>query len=128
MKKLNIMAYDPFPTEPPILKILEDLKIKNIFLPPAYGRCMKKQSTKKNIWKNIYQMDTIIIPALYVQKNGFRLGRGGGFYDHILSFYGLCKALFVGYSWQIREYLPTEKHDKRVSAIVTESQIINCYY
>ena len=128
LKGLKIMAYDPFPTEPSILKILRELGIKNVYLPFTCGRCIRSRSEKYPLWMRVSQMDLIIVPALRVQKNGFRLGRGRGFYDRMLSFYDFRKAIFLGYDWQIQEQFPIEKHDRRVSTIITETKVINCYY
>ena len=61
----------------------------------------------------------MIVPALMLDKNGYRLGYGGGFYDRFLEKYGknfktLCavpKELFV-------EKLPLENHDVKIDIIM----------
>jgi 5-formyltetrahydrofolate cyclo-ligase len=65
-------------------------------------------------------LDLVIVPALMCDKNGYRLGYGGGFYDRFINKYGqnfktLCpvpKELFV-------ENLSVDKFDKKVDFIIT---------
>jgi 5-formyltetrahydrofolate cyclo-ligase len=66
--------------------------------------------------------DVIIIPALAFDRNGYRLGRGKGFFDKYLETYqgvkiGVCSEM------QILEDIGQESHDLPVDYIVTEKQI-----
>jgi 5-formyltetrahydrofolate cyclo-ligase len=66
--------------------------------------------------------DVVVVPALAVARDGIRLGRGGGYYDralqHVRDDAVLVALLFDG---ELVDELPTEPHDRRVTAVVTPS-------
>ena len=67
-------------------------------------------------------IDLIIVPAVTFNGCGFRLGRGGGYYDRFLS---RSRAISVGLGRDrlIRDDVPLEPHDQGVSFLVTESGV-----
>jgi 5-formyltetrahydrofolate cyclo-ligase len=69
-------------------------------------------------------IDLIAVPGVAFDRNGNRLGRGGGYYDHLLKgFSGFVAA--VTFDFQIRPHVPFEAHDEPVDALVTEMEIVN---
>jgi 5-formyltetrahydrofolate cyclo-ligase len=69
----------------------------------------------------IASCDVVLVPALLVDHQGNRLGKGGGSYDRALRrATGLTIAL-VGDD-ELVEALPTEAHDVRVRAVATPSR------
>lgn len=82
--------------------------------------------------KNMQTNTVILTPGLAFSKNGARLGRGKGFYDKFFEqslFYNpLIYSTFhlVGccYDIQIKDFIPTEKNDIKVTNIITPSNII----
>jgi len=66
--------------------------------------------------------DLVLVPGSAFTANGDRLGRGGGFYDRLLSSPGF-RAFKVGvcFDRQVMESLPLEPHDQRVHRVVTEN-------
>ena len=64
--------------------------------------------------------DVVVLPALAVSRDGVRLGRGGGFYDRALG-HARPGAVLVAllFDDEFGEDLPTEPHDRRVTAVVT---------
>lgn len=66
--------------------------------------------------------DLVLVPGAAFTPNGDRLGRGGGFYDRLLSSPGF-RAFKVGvcFDRQVFDELPLEAHDQRVHRVVTES-------
>ena len=63
-----------------------------------------------------------IIPALCTDKNGHRLGYGGGYYDRFLSNFPGESVVLV-YSFLSETELPIETHDIPAGWIVTEAEI-----
>lgn len=69
----------------------------------------------------------LLVPLLAFDRDGFRLGYGGGFYDRSLA--GLRQrghALAVGVAWAGQEVpaVPHDAHDQRLDWIVTERELI----
>ncbi len=62
----------------------------------------------------------IVVPGLAFDRQGGRLGYGGGYYDKVLA-RNSTRALGFGYQWQMVEQVPTEDHDITLPAIVTPS-------
>lgn len=74
----------------------------------------------------IRSIDVFLVPGMAFDREGYRLGRGGGMYDRVLATRrresvacGLC------FASQLRARLPREPHDKRVDVIVTEEGVVN---
>ncbi|HVV65880.1 MAG TPA: 5-formyltetrahydrofolate cyclo-ligase [Rhizomicrobium sp.] len=65
----------------------------------------------------------LLVPMLAFDRDGYRLGYGGGFYDITLAALraaGELRAIGVAFAGQEVEALPREPHDQRLDAIVTE--------
>ena len=67
-----------------------------------------------------------LVPAVACDRNGTRIGRGGGWYDRILA--GVRRApVAVIYGCQLSETpLPREEHDLAMGLIVTEAGVVRC--
>ena len=75
--------------------------------------------------KKIYP-DILLVPLVAFNKNKFRLGYGGGYYDrYIQKIKKIKKILAIGiaFSFQEVKQLPTNEHDKKLDLIFTESYI-----
>lgn len=69
-------------------------------------------------------IDLAIIPALAVDPNGIRLGKGKGYYDRaLLEFNPLPPIVAVVFDSEVLPAVPAEKHDQPVDAAVTPSGI-----
>ncbi len=69
----------------------------------------------------------LIVPLLAFDRDGFRLGYGGGFYDRTLErLRAAAPVLAVGFAFagQEMETVPTEPTDQRLDAIVSEAGVI----
>ena len=67
----------------------------------------------------------LLVPLLAFDRNGYRLGYGGGFYDRTLFAYRSgaayrIRAIGLAYAAQEMESLPVEAHDMPLDAILTE--------
>lgn len=73
--------------------------------------------------------EIVIVPLVAFERNGGRLGYGGGFYDRTLE--GLraqrpTLAIGFAYAAQEADSLPLEPTDQPLDLIVTESGVISC--
>jgi len=71
------------------------------------------------------QLDAIVVPAVAFDRQGWRLGRGGGFYDRLIG--GLPEGgltVGVAYAMQIVDEVVREPHDEPVDLIVTEDEVL----
>ncbi len=64
-----------------------------------------------------------IVPGVAFDRSGHRLGRGGGYYDKLLSGVAAPK-IALAFSFQLLTMLPCESHDIVMDIIVTEQEII----
>ena len=64
----------------------------------------------------------MLVPALTYDREGYRLGQGGGYYDRYLAtFRGI--SFGVCYEEDVADALPREAHDLPVSFLVTDKTI-----
>ncbi len=69
------------------------------------------------------EIDIVIVPAVAVDRNGNRIGFGGGYYDKFLSQVN-CPKIALVYDFQVVEKIEPERSDIPVDFIVTENDII----
>jgi 5-formyltetrahydrofolate cyclo-ligase len=69
--------------------------------------------------------DIIFVPGLAFDRSGVRLGRGGGYYDRLLTdFEGL--RVGVCFEESVFERIPSESHDACMDFLITPGGIISC--
>ena len=71
--------------------------------------------------------EVLIIPMVAFDRNGGRLGYGGGFYDRTLEYLRSRHAtLAIGFAYSVQEFenLPLEPTDQKLDIIITEREII----
>lgn len=69
----------------------------------------------------------IIVPGLVFDCRGYRLGRGGGWYDRMLSGLGPRSSLIgLAFEFQVVDRLPEQSWDQKVHYVITETRIIGC--
>lgn len=71
-------------------------------------------------------IDLMIVPGICFNREGYRIGYGGGYYDRYLAKY-TGNTLSLAFSFQIVDHLQIEDHDIPVSTIITESEVFNDY-
>ena len=128
----NIMIFYPKENEVDLLSLLED-KSKNFYLPKISGdnllccpfgkddelceSCFKtKEPTTESVQKSI--LDLVIVPALAIDKNNYRLGYGGGFYDRFLEGVNITKLVCIPKELIVETVYP-EEHDIKIDKIIT---------
>ena len=69
----------------------------------------------------------VMIPGLVFDGRGYRLGRGGGWYDRALQGLGhRAVCLGLAYEFQVVDRLPEQAWDQKVQFVITESRVIDC--
>jgi len=69
----------------------------------------------------------IVVPALAIDASGFRLGKGGGFYDRTLAeLDSTDRPIVIGviYDDEFIEAVPRETHDIQIDVVVTDKRAI----
>jgi 5-formyltetrahydrofolate cyclo-ligase len=69
-------------------------------------------------------IDVVIVPALRIDRDGYRLGQGGGYYDRALPTMSGWKIALVHSGEVTSEVLPRESHDVAVDAAATPDLIV----
>lgn len=131
-KAKNIMIFYPLKDEINLLGLLEDFD-KKFYLPKIEGEnllccpfgkedelcdsCFKTKEPATNpIEKGL--IDLVIVPALAVDKNNYRLGYGGGFYDRFLVGVNVTKIVCIPKEFLFKTVFP-EEHDIKIDKIIT---------
>jgi len=74
-------------------------------------------------------IDMVVVPGLAYDRQGYRVGRGRGFYDRFLSqqdFQGVRCALCF-HEQLIEEPIPCESHDIPMNLIVSDKEVVHCH-
>ena len=69
------------------------------------------------------QIDLLIVPGLAFNKDGYRLGFGGGYYDRFLVDFPHETVSLLSQS-QLINKIPVEKFDKPVEYLIVENEIM----
>ncbi len=139
----NIMTYYSLADEVSTLDYFSDTT-KTWFLPKIDGdNLLVLRYDKNKLMKNRYNiyepientannpqnLDLVIIPAIAVDWNGYRLGYGKGYYDRFLKNLNdsVIKVTLVFSDLFVKDVCP-EKHDIKCSIVVTDKGVyrINC--
>ena len=114
-----------------LLEILKD-DTKKFYLPKIDGEnllcCPYKEGeelcdscfkTKEPLTNPVEEsiIDLVIVPALAVDKNNYRLGYGGGFYDRLISRMKAKTVVCIPKDFVLDTVYP-EKHDLQVDKVI----------
>lgn len=68
--------------------------------------------------------DTLmLVPAMAFDRQGFRLGYGGGYYDRFLAAHPM-RTVGIAYEMLLVKELPRDKYDRAVDIVATEKRAI----
>ena len=77
----------------------------------------------KDRCETVENLAVIIVPAIALTKEGFRLGYGFGYYDRFLHGKKLM-TIALSYAKQIIKSFPHDEHDVKINYIVTEDKVV----
>ncbi|QUY43898.1 5-formyltetrahydrofolate cyclo-ligase [Acaryochloris marina] len=140
----TVLAYMTFRQEPDLSWLFLQGQDREWGLPRCVGqhliwhRCnplnsQMLQKGKYGIWEpypdfpelSADEIDLILVPAVACDRNGYRLGYGGGYYDRLLASPSWADIPTIGIVFErdLLEQLPTESWDQPLKAICTEKGI-----
>jgi len=94
--------------------------IKNDITTGAYGIREPKQNPNNKL--SIKDIDIVIVPAVAYDKNCYRLGYGGGFYDRFIKkLKDDAITIGIAFDLQVLNSIPKENHDAQLNYIITET-------
>ncbi len=89
----------------------------------AYG--ILEPSLSKYQEDTLRNIDLVLVPAIFFDLQGYRLGYGAAYYDYLLPrLSSHCYKLGVGFDAQIISFLPREPHDVPLDALLSNRQWI----
>jgi 5-formyltetrahydrofolate cyclo-ligase len=72
------------------------------------------------------QIDWVLVPGVAFDRDGNRLGYGGGYYDRLLPLLAPAAPRVAGaFELQLVERVPAAAHDLRIDAIVTQLRTLS---
>lgn len=135
----NILIYNSLPDELSTREfIYRWYSRKSLFLPRVNGNDLEILPFEPdNIQTGAFQIeepsgnnivdldliDLIIVPAVALDRNGNRVGRGKGYYDRLLTYANSIK-IGVCYDFQLFDCIDAESHDIPLDIVITPSEVI----
>jgi 5-formyltetrahydrofolate cyclo-ligase len=92
--------------------------LKNLAVDIVIGKFGVREPAASCAEIPLNQFDLVLVPGVAFDWQGYRLGRGQGFYDRILAEVSGIKC-GVCHDFQLLEKIPTEPHDAKVDFIFT---------
>ncbi len=74
-------------------------------------------------WIGGEDVDFMIVPGLAFDRQGGRVGYGGGCYDRMLKNTSASK-VGLAFGFQLIDHVPLEEHDICLDMVVTETEVI----
>lgn len=72
------------------------------------------------------EVELVVVPGLAFDRQGNRLGYGGGYYDRTLPLMVQARFVALAYRFQVVEGLVADPHDVPLHGIATEEGLITC--
>ena len=69
--------------------------------------------------------DLILVPTVACDRQGYRLGYGGGFYDRLLGSQGSLPSIGIVFDFAYLDRLPIDTWDVRLNSICSETKLDN---
>ena len=141
----TIMAYSSMPEEIQLNELFDDAfanskmiaipliigrgTMRPVFLPTVedlvvsdFGIMTVRQDKRQFV--EFDDIDLIIVPGAAFDRQGNRLGLGGGYYDRFLERVPKAKRIALSFKYQLLDTVPTESHDAKMNVIITEDETL----
>ena len=100
------------------LKLKEIRDLKKDLAPGILGILEPVPQTRT---ADVREAQCIIVPGLVFDPKGYRLGRGGGYYDRFLkTLPSQVATIGLAFSFQVLPEIPLQDHDSAVQIVLTE--------
>ncbi len=136
IQKLNpatLATYSPLPKEPDVSEFNRLIANSlNLVFPKVIGEDLVfaagelatgKFSIKEPTGLAQEKIDLMLVPALAVDQNGNRLGKGKGYYDRYLHSRHFPRYAVV-FDEEVLDQIPEQLHDQRMSGFVTPTRVV----
>lgn len=135
----NFFMYASFGDEVNTWEIMNELfaRGKDIFLPRVEGdQIVFSQYTGQELRRSSYGIfepiepksdkppDVIVLPLLAADRNLYRLGYGGGYYDRYLAQHRGGLKIGIAFDFQLVENVFAQTHDIAVDVLVTDRTVM----
>jgi 5-formyltetrahydrofolate cyclo-ligase len=151
LKSRRVAFFAPLPSEPDIHPLIEEAwaQGKRVVLPLMISRGSAPVLDWHEItgWDDVVvpgpfglrepdplrcprvalaELDCVFVPGVAFDHEGFRLGRGGGFYDSFLSQASpALPCIGLMFSLQKIALVPREPHDQALRSVITEDGLVS---
>lgn len=131
-----VMAFSPLPIEPMIMPAVESLLCsgKVVLMPHVEGNdiTLRQYNGSDSMEEGEYHIlepkdlpsvgkkdiDVVLVPGVAFSHDGYRLGRGKGYYDRFLADIPNAWTIGVPFAYQITDDVPVEEHDVRLNEVI----------
>ncbi|MDR2360514.1 MAG: hypothetical protein LBD85_04445 [Oscillospiraceae bacterium] len=112
----RVYAYVPYGKEISTLPLLSYFRKQGVYVTICWDWPMDRYPQPE---------DVIVVPGLTFDKSGYRIGKGGGFYDRLLAKSPDSISVGLARDSLLVDAVPREPHDRRVELLITETQIFD---
>ena len=103
--------------------VMDAIEIRSLVDGLAQG-VMNISEPVDNIILPADELDLIVAPALAFDRQGNRLGRGGGYYDRFINQHSGALVCGVAFDVQVLDEVPAQPHDEQVNMLVTNTEFL----
>ena len=138
-----LLTYMPFSSEPNLVPLIEQLSTREIGLPvvdpQTKAMTFHRWGNEVSMIPNSYGIpepkiaspvtlapgSIMLIPALGLDEEGYRLGYGGGYYDRYLASHRQYQLITIGITYEefVTKAVPRSSHDIPLGFIATEISV-----
>ena len=102
-----------------LLNVSEKLGINGLITESRDNACIVRDSDTEPVKMSFKEhFDFVLVPGVAFSPNGYRLGRGKGYYDKFLSKYSNLFTVGVCFREQFYLDIPTEPHDIPMQRVI----------